>query len=68
MGHGADEIGINQANGQKIVGLDKKYLRPTEVENLLGDATKAKNLLGWQPKIHLNDLIKNMVQEDLKKA
>lgn len=68
VGHGADEIGINQANGQKIVGLDKKYLRPTEVENLLGDATKAKNLLGWQPKIHLNDLIKNMVQEDLKKA
>lgn len=68
VGHGAEEIGINQANGQKIVGLDKKYLRPTDVENLLGDATKAKNSLGWQPKINLNDLIKNMVQEDLKKA
>jgi GDPmannose 4,6-dehydratase len=68
VGCGADEVGINRANGQKIVGLDKKYLRPTEVENLLGDSTKAKNSLGWQPKISLNDLIKNMVQEDLRKA
>ena len=51
---------------QIIIKIDKKYFRPSEVEYLLGDSSKAKNLLGWKPKINLNDLIKLMLDEDLK--
>jgi GDPmannose 4,6-dehydratase len=68
IGKGADEVGINKLNGKKIVGIDKKYFRPTDVENLLGDATKAKNVLKWKPKISFNSLIRQMIQEDLNRV
>ncbi|SDD38823.1 GDPmannose 4,6-dehydratase [Algoriphagus faecimaris] len=52
--------------GDVLVKVDPKYFRPTEVELLIGDATKAKEKLGWEPKITLEDLVKDMMQSDLK--
>jgi GDPmannose 4,6-dehydratase len=64
-GEGINEIG--SSNGVDIIKVDQRYFRPTEVENLLGDATKAKQILKWVPKISFNELVKEMVEEDLKK-
>lgn len=66
-GEGVMEKGINTATNEVIVEVDPRYFRPTEVEQLLGDATKAKTLLGWNPtKTSFEELIKIMVQHDLK--
>ena len=64
-GSGADEKGYDE-KGNVIVSVDPKYFRPTEVETLLGDATKAKEKLGWTPKISFNDLVKEMALADLE--
>ncbi len=64
-GKGVEEMGINKANGQTIVKVDPKYFRPTEVDLLIGDATKAKIELGWEPTFTVDDLIKDMVEADL---
>ncbi len=66
-GQGVDEKGYDEA-GNCIVAVDPRYFRPTEVETLLGDATKAKELLGWTPKITFDELVAEMVREDLKSA
>ncbi|HHV48077.1 MAG TPA: GDP-mannose 4,6-dehydratase [Rhodocyclaceae bacterium] len=66
-GNGVDEKGYD-ADGNCIVSVDPRYFRPTEVETLLGDASKARERLGWQPKITFEDLVKEMVGEDLKTA
>lgn len=66
-GHGVDEKGYD-ASGKCIVQVDQRYFRPTEVETLLGDASKAKEKLGWMPKISFEDLVAEMVREDLKSA
>lgn len=66
-GEGVDEKGCDQ-NGRCIVSVDPRYFRPTEVESLLGDASKAKALLGWTPKTTFNELVAEMVREDLKAA
>jgi GDPmannose 4,6-dehydratase len=50
------------------VRVDPRYFRPTEVETLLGDASKARNLLGWYPRTSFTDLVKEMVHEDLQQA
>ena len=63
-GNGLDEIGSH--DGKIIIEVDPKYFRPTEVETLLGDASKAKNKLNWFPKISFEQLVKEMVEEDLK--
>lgn len=63
-GSGVDEKGYDQ-NGKCIVAVDSRYFRPTEVETLLGDSTKAKNKLGWTPKISFEELVTEMVQSDL---
>jgi len=65
-GNGVDEIGVNKADGKTIVKVDPKYFRPTEVDLLVGDASKAKNELGWVPSHSVNDLVKDMVNSDLK--
>lgn len=65
-GYGVEEIGIS--NDQIIVRVDPRYFRPAEVESLLGDASKAKQKLGWTPKITFYELVKEMAQEDLKSA
>ena len=66
-GEGAEEKGYD-ADGNCIVAVDAKYFRPTEVETLLGDATKAKTLLGWEPEISFNQLVTEMVDYDLAEA
>jgi GDPmannose 4,6-dehydratase len=52
--------------GKEVIAVDKKYFRPTEVDLLIGDATKAKEKLGWIPKYDLNALIDDMMSSDLK--
>jgi len=66
-GGGLHEKGYD-ASGKCIVSVDPRYFRPTEVENLLGDPSKAKIKLGWQPKITFFELVQEMVREDLKSA
>ena len=66
-GKGIDEKGIDVATGKALVEVDPKYFRPAEVEQLLGDPTKAKTLLGWNPtKTSFDELIKKMVRYDLE--
>ena len=66
-GNGTDEKGYDE-EGKCIVAIDERYFRPTEVDNLLGDATKAKKKLGWTPKITFTELVSEMMREDLKSA
>ena len=68
QGTGENEMGVDSETGRKIIGIDKKYYRPTEVEQLLGDAKKAKEELGWQPKTSFEDLVKIMVHADWAKV
>src|SRR5574344_1516024 len=68
QGSGINEKGIDKATGKTIVEVDPRYFRPTEVDLLLGDATKAQQKLGWTPKYDLPMLVKEMVEEDLKEA
>ena len=65
QGSGLDEKGCDQ-DGRIIIRIDPRYFRPTEVETLLGDASKAKEMLGWQPKIKFEELVKEMMDVDLK--
>ena len=66
-GKGKDEKGIDKKTGKVLVEVDAKYFRPSEVEQLLGDPTKAKTLLGWNPtKTSFKELVKIMVQHDMK--
>jgi len=64
-GEGVDEKGYNKANGKCLVEVDPRYFRPTEVETLLGDPTKAKEKLGWVPKITLDEMVTEMVEHDM---
>lgn len=64
-GEGVDEKGYNQ-DGKCLVSVDPRYFRPAEVETLLGDASKAKAKLGWEPKISFEELVREMVREDLR--
>jgi GDPmannose 4,6-dehydratase len=66
-GSGVDEKGYD-AQGNCIVQVDPRYFRPTEVETLLGDASKARKKLGWTPRITFSELVAEMVREDLKAA
>ena len=65
-GDGIKEVGKDDANGRVLVQIDKRYFRPTEVNYLEGDASKAKEKLGWAPKISLESMITEMVQSDIK--
>lgn len=64
-GSGVDEKGTDSATGKVLVEVDARYFRPTEVEILVGDATLAKEKLGWEPKVTLEELVKEMVKSDL---
>lgn len=63
-GKGLEEVGF--VNGKNIIEIDPRYFRPTEVETLLGDSSKAKAQLNWSPKISFEQLVKEMIDEDLK--
>jgi len=67
-GYGINETGANTATGKIIIRVDQRYFRPTEVETLLGDSTKAREKLGWTPKISFEELVREMVAHDLNDA
>jgi GDPmannose 4,6-dehydratase len=67
-GRGVDETGTDISTGKIIIRVDPRYFRPTEVETLLGDSTKAREKLGWTPKISFKELVKEMVTSDLNDA
>ncbi|HFD91855.1 MAG TPA: GDP-mannose 4,6-dehydratase [Gammaproteobacteria bacterium] len=67
-GEGVNEKGYDEHTGRCIIAVDPRYFRPTEVDTLLGDPTKAKEKLGWQPRITFEELVAEMVREDLKTA
>jgi GDPmannose 4,6-dehydratase len=68
VGEGESELGIERKSGKTRVTINPRYYRPTEVELLIGDPSKAKKILGWEPQIKFAELVKLMVQADLKKA
>jgi GDPmannose 4,6-dehydratase len=67
-GKGPKEEGFDNKTSKRIVAIDPRYFRPTEVETLLGDATKAHQKLGWSPKITFDELVKEMTESDLREA
>ncbi len=67
-GEGVEERGKDKKSGEILVEVDPSYFRPTEVEILLGDPTKAKEKLGWEPEVKFEELIKIMMKSDLEKA
>ena len=67
-GSGLDEIGLRADTKEVVIRVDPRYFRPTEVETLLGDPSKAKEKLGWQPKINLEEMIREMIKFDTMEA
>jgi GDPmannose 4,6-dehydratase len=64
-GSGVDEIGVDAATGKEVLAIDPRYFRPTEVDLLLGDSSKARRVLGWTPRVSFNELVEMMVDADL---
>ncbi|MCK5676203.1 MAG: GDP-mannose 4,6-dehydratase, partial [Verrucomicrobia bacterium] len=64
-GEGADEVGIDPTNGNTVVRVDPKYYRPIDIDSALGDASKAKRELGWEPEVKFDQLVKIMMDADL---
>lgn len=67
-GEGLDEVGIDEVSGRKLVQVDPRYFRPTEVESLLGDPSKAQEKLGWNAEVSFQELVEEMVNSDLEMA
>ncbi|MGB1110844.1 MAG: GDP-mannose 4,6-dehydratase [Gammaproteobacteria bacterium] len=67
-GQGVDEQGIDLSNGKTIIRVDPRYFRPTEVESLLGDASRAREKLGWAPRTSFDELVREMVDADMRDA
>ena len=67
-GSGADEVGINSKSGKVLVKINPKFFRPGEVDLLLGDYSKAKKELGWEPKVKFKELVEIMVQRDVERV
>ena len=65
QGAGVDEVGLDAKSGRVLVSIDPRYFRPTEVDHLLGDASKAKSVLGWRPRTSFDDMVAEMVADDL---
>jgi GDPmannose 4,6-dehydratase len=65
-GSGVSEHGVSESDGRVLVSVDSRYFRPTEVETLLGDASKARSKLGWQPSVAFPELVRMMVRSDLE--
>ncbi|MDD3473002.1 MAG: GDP-mannose 4,6-dehydratase [Syntrophaceae bacterium] len=68
QGSGIDEKGLDSETGKVLVQIDPRYFRPTEVDELLGDPSKAREILGWQPRIGFKELVRRMVISDLRDA
>ena len=67
-GEGVDEVGLDEAGGKELIKIDPRYFRPTEVDILVGDASKARSRLKWQHKVTFDELVVEMVTADLKAA
>jgi GDPmannose 4,6-dehydratase len=67
-GKGIDEVGVDDKDGEVLIEVDKRYFRPTEVDTLIGDASKARQQLGWRPQVSFKELVADMVQSDLNLA
>ena len=67
-GEGTEEVGRREDTGEVIIRIDERYYRPTEVDELLGDSSKAKKILGWEPKITLEEMVNEMIINDLSIA
>ncbi len=67
-GEGINEVGIRADTNEEVIKVDPRYFRPTEVDQLLGDPSKAKEKLGWVPKISLEEMIKEMIFHDIEEA
>ena len=67
-GSGDSEYGTNRADGKKLVKVNPSFYRPAEVDLLIGDYSKAKSVLGWEPTTTLEDLCKIMVEEDINRV
>jgi len=65
-GYGIDEVGYDKKTGNRLVLIDSRYFRPTEVDILMGDATKARNILHWEPLVSFEELVREMVQHEVK--
>jgi GDPmannose 4,6-dehydratase len=65
-GKGGEEVGVDGNSGDVLVSVDPRYFRPTEVDYLLGDASKAHEVLGWKHRTSFVELVKEMVEADLK--
>jgi GDPmannose 4,6-dehydratase len=65
QGSGVNELGLDANNGRVLIRVDPRYFRPTEVDVLTGDATKARNKLGWQPRVTFEELVQRMVAAEL---
>jgi GDPmannose 4,6-dehydratase len=65
-GSGIDEVGIDTASGDTLVTIDSRYFRPTEVDLLLGDPSKARRVLGWKHTVSFPELVSDMLASDLK--
>jgi GDPmannose 4,6-dehydratase len=68
QGSGVEERGVDPHSGRTIVAIDPRYFRPAEVDTLLGDPSKARRQLGWEPQISFEELVREMVAADLKEA
>jgi GDPmannose 4,6-dehydratase len=66
-GEGINEVGIDKKTRDILIEIDPRYYRPTEVELLLGDSTKAKEKLGWEAKVGFRELVKMMIEGDMRK-
>ncbi len=67
-GSGVEETGVHKANGRTVVAVDPRYFRPTEVETLLGDPSRAREKLGWAPTVGFHEMVREMVRHDLQEA
>ena len=67
-GTGQDEAAVDVTTGDRIVAIDPRYFRPAEVENLLGNAAKAREKLGWTPRTTFDELVTEMVRKELEIA
>jgi GDPmannose 4,6-dehydratase len=63
-GRGAEEAGVDRKSGRTVLRIDPRYFRPTEVDTLLGDASRARRELGWSPTIGFDDMVREMVEAD----
>lgn len=67
-GSGVDEVAVHGESGSVLIAVDPRYFRPAEIDVLIGDASRARSLLGWEPKTSFEELVNRMVEADLRKA